>query len=597
MILKALTEYYDRLAADPESGIPPLGWEWKRIPYVVIVDEYGELIDINDTRELLNKKLVAKSFLVPSLGESKGNGIKPNWFWENAEYFFGITKEEKKKSLKDQKELEKYEESVFKKHREFCQVIEKFLEILPNDKGMMGISKFLKKFNCSIDTERFADIFKDKTGLFIFKYLGDDLPIVYKTDIKRVVDRLKLNSDDGQIIRCLVTGEKDVLTRLEPPILGVNGTPKQGAHLVSVNNKISSGNNAGATPAFASYMKMQGANSPIGRKTSLAYAIALNKLLEWDSKQHIQVGDATTVFWAEKASPLENSFAMFFSEPPKDNPDALVSEVEALFRSVQTGAMTSGDSGTRFYVLGLSPNSARISIRFWKVGTVEEFSERFRKYFEDLRICHGKSEKEHLPLSRLLISMAAQEDEANINPHLSGVIMRAILEDLPFPETLLQSVLVRIKAERNVGYARAKLLKGYLIRKLKLTQDERNRLVSLDKENTNIGYRLGRLFAALEKIQQDALGDVNAGIRDRFYAGASSTPVTVFGNLIRTSNHWIAKVEGNKPGLAIVRKQLLAEILGGVDKFPAHLNAIDQGYFALGYYHQQRDFYTKKTEG
>ena len=359
-----------------------------------------------------------------------------------------------------------------------------------------------------------------------------------------------------------------------------------GAHVVSINNKISGTGNGGQTPAFASFGKEQGENSPIGKRASLAYTTALNTLLGKNSRQKMQVGDATTVFWSSRESTLEDEFADLFGEPEKDNPDKGIDAVERLLVSVKTGAFTHNEETTRFYVLGLAPNAARISVRFWHDGTVAEMERRFADWFENLRIVHGPKDRDHLSLWRLLCSIAPLGKSENVPPNLAGAVVRSILEGTSYPATLLSSAIVRIKAERDVTYPRAKLIKAFLNHNLNL---RRKLTVSLDKENKSVGYRLGRLFAVLERIQQVANPGINATIRDKFYASASATPAAVFGNLMRLKNHHLAKIDR-----AVFFESLIGEIVDGIVDFPAHLPLDEQGMFAIGYYHQRQDFFTKK---
>ena len=360
----------------------------------------------------------------------------------------------------------------------------------------------------------------------------------------------------------------------------MRGANPTGAHIVAVNNKVSNSGNGGATPAFASFMKEQGANSPIGKSASLAYTTALNTLL---STRKMQVGDATTVFWSEKKTSLEDEFFDLFGEPDKDNPDKGVAAVERLLASVRTGAFSPEDDTTRFYVLGLAPNSARISVRFWHNGTVAEMERRFADWFENLRIVHGPKEKEHLSLWRLLVSIAPLGKSENIPPNLAGAVMRSILEGTPYPATLLSSAILRIKAEHEVTYPRAKIIKAFINHNL---NQERKLTVSLDKENANVGYRLGRLFAVLEKIQIAAIKPETT-IREKFYAAASTSPVAVFGNLMRLSGYHLSKLDSDKRGLRIWFEKQIEEIMSGIEVFPPHLTLEEQGMFAIGYYHQR----------
>ncbi len=308
------------------------------------------------------------------------------------------------------------------------------------------------------------------------------------------------------------------------------------------------------------------------------------------------MGDASTVFWSAQEDGFEAQVCDFFCEPPKDDPDRLVESVKSLYRSAETGAFVTDGDATRFYVLGLSPNVARLAVRFWHSGTVAEMADRFRRHFDDLQIAHGPKDKDHLSLWRYLVSTAALGKSENITPNLAGDTMRAILEGRPYPRTLLQAAVLRIRAEHEISYSRAALIKATLNRSIRFNNPthERELAVSLDTTHANIGYRLGRLFAVLEKIQERANPGINATIRDRFYGAASSTPVTVFGNLMRLKNHHLSKLEN--VGERINCEKLIGEIMSGIADFPPHLALDDQGRFAIGYYHQRQDFFTKKSD-
>ncbi|MCD6305030.1 MAG: type I-C CRISPR-associated protein Cas8c/Csd1, partial [Deltaproteobacteria bacterium] len=206
-------------------------------------------------------------------------------------------------------------------------------------------------------------------------------------------------------------------------------------------------------------------------------------------------------------------------------------------------------------------------------------------------------EKDFLSLFQILASTAVQGKAENIPPNLAGDTIRAILQGLPYPQTLLQAVIRRLHAEHTVTHARAALVKARINRstRFKNPNVQEELTMSLDKHNANTGYRLGRLFAVLEKIQQEANPGINATIRDKFYASASGTPVAVFGNLMRLKNHHLSKLEN--PGRRIFFERLIGGIMDGIDAspgFPTHLILEDQGRFAIGYYHQMQAFYTKK---
>ena len=568
MILQALKEYYDRKAADPDSGIAPLGWEWKEIPYLIDISKEGGFIRLEDTREGRR----ARSFLVPSLGESKGSGVKANFPWENAEYIFGIPLKADKNN------------AVPKRHEAFVERLRGYSEC----DWARTILTFLGKIDVGTIELRYDKEWKNiKKGAYIL-FSIDGVPV---TNMETFRQAYRI-PQAGETTICLVTGTQDALKEKEPAIKGsglfrVSKTQqiKSELHIVSFNEE-----------AFTSFGKVQGANAPIGESASLAYTVALNSLLAYGSKQKIMVGDATTVFWADKKCHLEETLQNFFTEPGKNNPDQCNQSIKEMFNSPQTGVPVPDGDATRFFVLGLAPSSSRLVVRFWLVGTVKEIEGNIRAYFDDLKMGHGPKDQDHLSLWRLLVSTAVQGKSENIAPNLAGNVMRSILEGLPFPETLLQSVLTRIKAEHEVTYARAKLIKGCLNRKWRFNNPnkERSLAVSLDIQNANIGYRLGRLFAVLEKIQEAANPNINATIKDKFYGAASTSPNTVFANLMRLSSNHLSKIKKEKPGYAVNLEKTLQEIVSSITSFPAHLSLDDQGQFAIGYYHQRQDFFTKK---
>jgi len=589
MILQALKEYYDR-----KEDLPRQGWELKAFPFLLQINADGSFFGFRDTREGEGKNRFAKEYLVPALGEKKGNGIKANFFWENIEYLLGIpvpTKSKPRPNL----------ERVTEQHKAF---IAKINSISGDCDVLDSVRCFLRNFD-SIEIRQsplWTEVVSLNQALLI--EIVNQGVVTDDQEIKNLIEKQRQNAQ-GTDGLCLVSGESDEISSLEPPIRGVQGANPTGASLVSVNNKITNGGNGGAVPAFSSFMKEQGHNSPIGKRASFAYTTALNHLMRRDSPQKLAVGDATTVFWSAKDTCFESEVSNFFNEPPKDDPDRGTRAVAGLLQSVKTGAYAETDKGNRFYVLGLSPNSARISVRIWKVGTVPEMAENFARHFEGLQICHGSKEREHLSLFRLLVSTASMGKPENIPPNLAGETMRTILDGLPYPQTLLQAVIRRVRAEQakkdsktgkslpNVTYPRAALIKGYLNRLIRTNNPEQEEAikVGLDKENKNIGYRLGRLFATLEKIQAESHPGINATIRDKFYGAASSSPVTVFGNLMRLKNHHLAKLESK--GRRVNFERLIGEVASEIKDFPAHLKLEDQGRFAIGYYHQMNDFYTK----
>jgi len=570
MILQALKEYYDRKAADLDSDIAPEGLETKEIPFIVVLAKNGKPIDLMPTYEGEGKRRRAKKYLVPK-SVKRSSGVAANLLWDNPEYALGVKLKTKVKRLREM-------------HKAFTQRI-KDLGI-NEDEGIKAVLKFLDMDDKDEALAKYRDnweMLKKEGANLTFKLADDRRLVIERTAVLKAIKKTESRNDGVKGI-CLVTGETGVIERLHPPIKGVWGAQSTGANIVSFN-----------LSAFCSYGKQQGENSPVDKTASFAYTTAINELLGKDSKQRMQVGDASTAFWSAKETRLEKEIVDFFGEPPKDDPGRNVRAVQSLFTSPKSGVVTKDETDTKFYVLGLAPNASRIAIRYWKVGTVSEMEDKIRNHFNDLRIVHGPRDQDYFPLFRLLVSTAVQGKADNIPPNIAGDTMRAILEGLPYPQTLLTAAIRRIRAEQEVTYYRAALIKACLNRNNRYQNNKVKEIeVSLDISNPNIGYRLGRLFATLEKIQQEANPGINATIRDKFYGAASSTPVTVFGNLMRLKNHHLAKLENR--GRAVNLERLIGEIMDGIIDFPPHLTLENQGRFAIGYYHQMQDFYTKKND-
>lgn len=575
MILQALKEYYDRKAADSDSTIAPEGWEWKEISFIVVLDSKGNLVQIEDTREGDGAKKRGRNFLVPQ-GIKRASGIAANLLWDTATYVFGVSNTDGLDSSK----AEKATSRALDQKAAFIGRIES--ELTHTDRTQ-ALLRFLK----SIDLESL-----EQTGVWgeiystnpLISFRFEGVPELYcrSSEIQEALsEQRRLRSNDGI---CLVSGADDRISELHTAIKGVYGAQTSGANIVSFN-----------LDSFRSFGKKQGRNAPVGDSAMFAYTTALNSLLARDSTQRLQIGDTSTVFWSAKPTQFETDFSFFFQEPPKDDPGAGTRRIRNLIESPKTGAYVEDTGDETFFLLGLSPNAARISVRFWQVGTVADFADRIRQHFEDLEIVKPPREPEFYSIWRLLVNVATQDKSENIPPNVAGDFMRSILNGNLYPQTLLQAALRRIRSdtEYRVKPVRAALIKAFLNRYLRAHPNPKKKEIemALDVEQPSIGYQLGRLFAALEKIQEEANPGLNATIRERYYGAACSTPVSVFGTLMRLKNHHLAKLE-NK-GRVVNLERLLAEIVGRLDDFPAHLNLHEQGRFAVGYYHQRQDLFTR----
>lgn len=577
MILQELARYYERVAKSGDGAIAPEGWISRPVDYFIVLAPGGNCISIEDNGWMEGKRRFARNELLPNIGKQAlkhaNSGKDANLLWDNATFVFGLGN---KGALKS---------------GSFDAVIEEWFADI-EDPALSDLNIFLQTMRtegaAKALIERFGLTaeFEIKDPILAFRWQPDGpMPIHHRLSIRTEYERKRALEDGGARGNCLMTGDADVpIAENETVIKGVFGSQTSGANIVSFNCR-----------AFESYGKRErgGENSPISKRASFAYTTALNQLLSQNNKQHLRVGDTTTVFWSEKETRLENEFADIFDEPRKDDDDPArhTRAVETMLNSPNSGVYSEEERGIKFFVLGLAaPAKARLSIRFWHTGTVGEMAERIRTHFRDIEISQAKFEKPYLSLYRLLKSIATQEDSKNIPPNLAGEFMRAILAGLPYPQTLLQAAVRRIRAEREVSYPRAALIKACLNRQARYSPSQEKEIaVSLDESNMNPGYRIGRLFAALEEIQEEAVNP-SATIRDRFYGAASSTPVTVFANLMKLKNHHLAKME---EGRKRYFEKLIGQIMSDINDFPAHLSLADQGRFAIGYYHQRQAFFTK----
>ena len=573
MILQSLKDYYDRKASDPESGIAPEGWEWKELPFIIVLDKKGTFLQFEDMREGEGKKKRGKRFLIPK-GVLKGNNITPNLLWDPSDYLFGFCWDKTTKNIVPDRRG-KIKTTAF---------LNRIQNELPNTSKAQAIIQFLKTITVS-DLEKnphWEEIVLTGANMS-FRFDGELDLYCQSQEVKNAVNNNTANKTLNGL--CLVSIEKDEISETHTKIQGVWGAQATGASIVSFQKG----------KGFNSYGKEQGFNAPIGEKAMFAYTTALNGLLQ--STQRLQVGDASTVFWSEKKTQFESDFPSFLAEPTKDNPDAGTLAIKRLFTSVNTGGYVEDTGNEKFFILGLSPNGGRISIRFWKTGTVSEFAKNIRQHFDDLKIIKGQNEPEYYSLWRLLVNASVQDKSENIPPNIAGDFMRSIIDGVPYPATLLQLVLRRIKSDTKWGAnkpVRIALIKAYLNRYMRSKNIHGKELLTmeLDTGQLSTGYLLGRLFATLEKIQEEANPGINATIRERYYGAACSSPVTVFPTLLRLKNHHLAKLESK--GREINFERLIGEIIKPINDFPPHLNLHEQGKFAIGYYHQRQDLFTAK---
>lgn len=582
MILQELLRYYDRKSrhADAAQRLPSFGLEDKDIPFIIELAADGRVVQLRDTRRLDGKKLRAQSFLVPQ-GEKKTSGVKANLLWDSAAYVVGL-----EKARKGKQEITPAEA--------FRARIDALPESAQADAGLRAVIAALDRADWSVLQAHPAwSEIQETSPVMSFQLSGDVDLVCQRSAVAAAA--LPVADAEAPIGLCLVEGVRAPIQRLHSSIKGVWGAQSSGANIVSFNAR-----------SFESYGKTdrQGENAPIGERAAFAYTTALNHLLSKDSRNRVQVGDASTVFWSDAPSQFDGefTFADFFGET-KDDPDRGVRAVQALHQALASGQLPAGERDTQFFVLGLAPNAARISVRFWLRATLGELAPRILQHFEDLKVV-GRFDGDPVTpsLFRLLASIALLGKLDNVPPRLAGEWMRAILEGSPYPAALLNAAVIRCKAEQEVTTLRAAIMKAWLNREHRRTHSQTHPQTpdtqqhfkeELDMTQTDPPYLLGRLFAVLERVQQQAQPGINATIRDRYYGAASTTPVSVFTTLLRLKNAHLKKLS---EGQTTYFERLIGEVMLPLNDFPRQLSLPQQAKFALGYYHQRQAFFTRKEE-
>jgi len=410
------------------------------------------------------------------------------------------------------------------------------------------------------------------------------------------------DNGDARSGNCLVTGAYGPLARLHPSIKGVNGAQSAGASIVSFNLE-----------SFTSYGKSQGDNAPISEQATFAYTTALNYLLRRDprNRQRLQIGDASVVFWVQasdeiQAGAAEDLLARFFD--PKDNDPRETEALRRVLEQVSKGRPLRElnpllEDSTHIFVLGLAPNASRLSVRFWETETLAGFTRRLADHFNDLRL-EPSPWRTPPAVWRLLLATAPSRDgkakSEDVLPQLAGELTRSILTGRRYPRSLLNNVIMRLRADGEITGTRVALCKGVLAREQRLS-NRRNQTevlpVSLDPSNNDPGYLLGRLFSTLENIQRAALGKLNAPVGDRYYGAASATPASVFPMLMRNARHHLSRLRKDKPGLAVNLQKEIGAIVDPLGStFPKSLRMEAQGHFAIGYYHQTQARFARNED-
>jgi len=569
-VLQALDRYYDRMAARGEAEAP--GYSREKISFAIVLSADGEPVQVRDLRQTAGKRMIPPLLEVPAAAK-RTVAILPNLLWDKTAYVLGRTAGEGRRAAEE--------------HTAFTTANLALLEGA-EDEGLVALRRFLQAWSPTrFDAAPFVPEMLDKNIVF---RLESELRFVHEREAAKWLLETQAGGK-GPKGFCLVTGTEAPLRRLHPSIRGVEGAQSSGASLVSFN-----------LDAFTSYGQEQGANAPTSDAAAFRYGAALNRMLDRDSRNRLArpIGDASVVFWADtsatvdeaSAKAAEDAFSGWFDPTSQSNSEGDDASEAAKLRDA-LDKLTKGRPvqdlnprlvrGTRFHVLGLAPNVARLSVRYWLDDDFEVFARRLADHYRDLTIEPRPWGIKPPSIQRLLVKTTAlQEKFDNIPPLLAGEMTRAVLSGTRYPRTLLSAAIIRLRAGDDPGSGwHAAAIKACINR-----SEEENAPMALEPDNPSPAYHLGRLFAVLESAQYAALGRVNAPISSRYYGAASATPARVFGPLLRALRHHVSDALKLGRGGWIDGK--VGEIMAKLPPdLPRSLRLEDQGRFAIGYYHER----------
>lgn len=586
MILQALTAYYEQLVRQGKLSAP--GWDDSfKVSYELRLNDAGQLVSVLDlrTETKMGKKtvLAPRAMRVPA-HVKRASGIAANFLCDNSTYLLGADEKGKPERSTD----------CFKACAKLHHTI---LDGVDSPAARALLAYFDSWDPAQAATHPLlAEQWKEITGNanLIFGYEAADHSHSFVNDDLAIQNAWQAHyndrSADSDMGQCLITGKYAPIERTHPNISGVPGAQSSGAALVSFN-----------APAFCSYGHEQGDNAPVSKYAAFAYTTALNRLLA-DRNHCKHVGDTTILCWAENAEPVYQDAMSMFLFGADGAAGIQESDVQAALKRLSAGQTVpflekelSPDQ--HFYLLGLAPNAARLSVRFFLRDTFGSFAQNLQKHAEEMEIdCSEKEKFRTLPIWAVVneTTRTVPGQPAKPSPQLAGDLLRAVLTGGRYPATLLNGVTLRIRAEQNVTRGRAAVIKAYYLRNYPTELNKEVYTVSLN-ETTNVPYLLGRLFSVLEAVQKAANPGINTTIKNRYFNAACATPGMAFPTLLRLSQKHLRKLND---GLATYYDNQITELMAQLPEsgFPARLSLPDQGKFAIGYYHQTQKRFAKKNE-
>lgn len=569
MILQALTKHYEDLVAKGVLSAP--GFGYAKINFALEIDEEGNLVSVQTLGSPDEKgRMIPQRMLLPSPVKRASNTL-PNFLWDNSSYILGFDGKGKPERSKECFEAARklHSELLGKSEDPFAKAVTAFFgKWIPGDSEHPAVAAKKEELSGAVNiTFTFGSRFPSESE-----------------EMKRIWQKHYDGANESaEETRCLVTGEKVIPEATHPSVMKVRGAQSSGAALVSFN-----------ASAFCSFGKEQNLNAPVGKYAAFAYTAALNRLV--DDREHNKLfGDTTVVYWADGG---ESVYQDFFGMSLDGSDEVTDKDLDEIMKKLSEGKPCDWDSipldpRNRFYVLGLAPNAARLSVRFFIADGFGELIGDIRKHYDRLRIIRPKTDKTvNPPMWRLLSETVNKNSkDKKPSPQLAGDMLRAVLTGGDYPATLYQGVMMRIKAEKDISPDKAAIIKAYLLQK-----EYKKEVLTVElNENTNyLPYLLGRLFSVLENLQSAANPGINTTIKDKYFTSAGATPSVVFPTLVNLAQKHLRKLEG---GQKVFFSKKIGELTSRItESYPKHLSLYDQGIFQLGYYHETQKRYESRKD-
>lgn len=579
MILQALTSYYQALEQAGTLAGP--GWGPVKVSYALSIASDGtleQIISVKTEQARGKKTVLAPQVMTLPAPVKRSSGIAPNFLCDNATYILGADDKGKPQRARD----------CFAACRALHEELLKNVES-PAAQALLAFFRTWEPAQATSHpalAEQLDDILSDANLTFLWagNFIHED------PAIRRAWERYYGADGDGPSGICLVTGEEGPVERVHPAIKNVRGAQSSGAALVSFN-----------APAFCSYGKEQNLNAPTVKYAAFAYTAALNHLLA-DREHVFHIGDTTVVCWAQNG---QDAYQSLFSCACLGGQTPLsVSDIQSAVEKLCQGAPavfeeTLLDPSMNFYILGLSPNASRLSVRFFMHNSFGAFIQNIQAHYDRLKIVRPAYEDDTplYPWRMLSETVNQNTRDKSPAPNLAGEVLRAIFSNSRYPASLLNGVTLRIRAERDISWRKAAIIKAYYLQNTHSDIPKEVLTVSLNPQCPDIAYTLGRLFSVLESIQSTASPNIKATIKDKYFSSAASTPATVFPILVKLAQNHLKKIRTDTPGLAIILDKQVTELMSHLDtNFPSHMNLAQQGAFQIGYYHQTQARYEKKED-